>query len=186
MSDAAKRRADYRDVLAAPRHVVVEVVDGELYTSPRPAALHANAASNLEGELYGPFRRGRGGPGGWILLVEPELHFEGDIVVPDLAGWRRERMPELADVAFFELAPDWVCEVLSPSTAKVDRQAKLPLYARQGVPHLWLINASEQSLTLFRLGGDGYILIASFVGDERCRPEPFDAVELELGALWAR
>src|ERR1700690_2368947 len=117
----AKRPATYDDLFNVPAHLVAEIVDGELIPSPRPAARHATAASALGEELGPPFKRGRGGPGGWVILDEPELHIVGQIMVPDLAGWRRERMPEIPDVAFFELAPDWVCEVLSPSTAALDR-----------------------------------------------------------------
>src|ERR1700690_1278142 len=139
MGDPAKRRATYEDLLAVPDRRVAEIIDGVLVTMPRPAALHAWASSSLGGELHGPFMRGRGGPGGWILLDEPELHLHGDVLVPDLAGWRRERMPELPDAPAFELAPDWVCEVLSPSTAATDRAQKMPIYAREGVGHAWLV-----------------------------------------------
>jgi Uma2 family endonuclease len=113
---------------------------------PRPASLHARAASSLGGELYGPFDRGRGGPGGWIILDEPELHLHGDMLVPDLAGWRRERMPELPDASAFELAPDWVFEVLSPSTAATDRAEKMPIYAREQVGQLWLVDPIAKTL----------------------------------------
>src|SRR5258708_1593356 len=129
MADPAFKRATYADVLAAPRNVVAEVIHGVLHTNPRPASPHAAATTALAGELWSPFKRGSGGPGGWILLVEPELHLGDHVMVPDLAGWRRERMPAVRDVAYFTLAPDWVCEVLSKGTAKVDRSEKLPLYA---------------------------------------------------------
>src|ERR1700729_1449695 len=131
MGAPAKRRATYQDLLDVPEHLVAEIIDGALITQPRPASRHARAASRLGAELDGPFARGKGGPGGWILLDEPELHLHGDIVVPDLAGWRRERMPELPDAAAFELAPDWICEVLSPGAAARDRTEKMPLYARE-------------------------------------------------------
>jgi len=117
MADPARRRATYEELLAVPGHLVAEIVNGELVTSPRPAPRQARAASSLGGELHGPFDRGRNGPGGWIILDEPELHLHGDVLGPDLAGWRRERMPELPEAAAFELAPDWACEVLSPATA---------------------------------------------------------------------
>ena len=130
MADAARRRATYADLLGVAEHLVAEIIDGELVTSPRPASPHALAASSLGGELYGPFNRGKNGPSGWVSLHEPELHLQNDVLVPDLAGWRRERMPELPDTAAFELAPDWVCEVLSPSTAARDRADKVPIYLR--------------------------------------------------------
>ena len=138
------RRATYQDVLDAPAHLVAEIINGTLHTHPRPASRHALATSNLGDELVSPFGKGRGGPGGWWIIDEPELHFDEEIVVPDLAGWRRERMPEYPDTAYFTLAPDWVCEALSASTRKVDLHEKRPIYALAGVPgpdgpnvHIW-------------------------------------------------
>lgn len=183
-AEPAKRRASYQDVLDAPEHLVVEVLDGELYTHPRPAAPHAEAASVLGMDLGGPFHRGRGGPGGWVILDEPELHLGHDILVPDLAGWRRERLPEVPAEPFFTLAPDWTCEVLSPSTALVDRRQKRPIYARESVTHLWLVDPDAQTIEVFRLDGESYRLIATHGAEEVARLEPFDAIELELGALW--
>jgi Uma2 family endonuclease len=166
--------------------MVAELIGGSLITHPRPAAPHARAATILGSELTGPFDRGKGGPGGWILLDEPELHLHGDVLVPHLAGWRRERMPALPmDAAAFELAPDWVCEVLSVSTAAVDRAEKMPIYAREHVPHVWLVDPIPRTLEVYRLDGATYRTIATFYDDARVRPEPFDAVELELGALWS-
>lgn len=130
-------------------------------------------------------QRGRGGPGGWWILDEPELHLHGDVLVPDLAGWRRERMPEQPKTAYYELSPDWVCEVLSPSTARVDRVLKVPSYARERVAHVWLVNPADQTFEVLRLDGESYRLIATHGGSASVRPEPFAAVELELGALWA-
>ena len=138
-----RRRATYQDVLAAPEHMIAQVIDGELVLMPRPSGPHAVAASLLAGELIPPFSRGKGGPGGWILLFEPELHLGEDILVPDLAGWRRERMPAVGDSAYFTLAPDWVCEVLSPRTSKLDRARKLPVYAREQVGHVWLVDPRD-------------------------------------------
>jgi Uma2 family endonuclease len=134
----------------------------------------------------GKFAAESGRPGGWILLDEPELHFHGDILAPDLAGWRRERMPELPDAAAFELAPDWVCEVLSPSTSALDRADKLPIYAREGVRHAWLVDPIARTLEVLRLEGANWLLVGTWSGDVDVRAEPFDAIELELGVLWAR
>jgi Uma2 family endonuclease len=182
----APKKATYDDVLAAPDHVVAEVVEAVLYTSPRPALRHAAAASVLGEELGPPFRRGRGGPGGWVILYEPELHVgaEPDIVVPDLGGWRRERMPEVPDTAFVTLAPDWVCEVLSPSTAALDRTKKMPVYARERVRHLWLVDPKARTLEVFRLEGASYLVSGAWDGAARVRAEPFDAIELDLALLW--
>lgn len=179
-----RRIATYDDVLAAPDHVVAELVGGVLHTSPRPRLVHAGVASVLGEELGPPFRRGRGGPGGWLILDEPELHLGADILVPDLAGWRRERMPELPDQAFVSLAPDWACEVLSPSTAVFDRRDKLPVYAREAVTHVWLIDPAARLLEVLRLDGATYRIVAAFAGDESVRAEPFDAIEPALAALW--
>lgn len=183
---AAKRSATYEDLLKVPEHLVAEILDGELITSPRPAARHAAAASALGAELGPPFARGRGGPGGWVILDEPELHIVGQILVPDLAGWRRERMPEIPDVVYFELSPDWACEVLSPSTAALDRTRKLRHYAHAGVGHAWLVDPTAQTLEVYRRQGEDWLLTYSAAGDVKVRAEPFDPVEIDLGSLWAR
>ncbi|HVG61937.1 MAG TPA: Uma2 family endonuclease [Hyalangium sp.] len=179
-----QKPADLQDLAQLPEHLVGEIIDGELYTSPRPAARHAKVASVLGMDLGNPFQRGRGGPGGWWIVDEPELHFGKDVLVPDLAGWRRERMPQIPDVASFTLAPDWICEVLSPSTAKLDLVRKLPRYARAAVEYAWVIDPVNQTLEVFHQERERWVLVAAFVGDDRVRAEPFDAVELELGALW--
>lgn len=178
--------ATYADVLAAPEGVVAELIEGALYTHPRPRTAHARSASVLGGELHGPFDRGRGGPGGWILLDEPELHLGPHVLVPDLAGWRRERLPELPHAPALTTVPDWICEVLSPSTIAVDRTVKLPLYARQGVAWVWLVDSDARTLEVLQLDGRTWRLIGTFADDARVRAEPFAAVELELGALWSR
>lgn len=180
-----QKPADLQDLAQLPEHLVGEIIDGELYTSPRPAARHAKVASVLGMDLGNPFQRGRGGPGGWWIVDEPELHFGKDVLVPDLAGWRRERMPQVPDVASFTLAPDWICEVLSPSTAKLDLVRKLPRYARAAVEYAWVIDPfNNQTLEVFHQEHERWVLVTAFVGDDRVRAEPFDAVELELGALW--
>lgn len=187
MVQSAQRFASYEDLLALPENVVGEIVNGELHVSPRPSPRHAVAASALGEELGPPFKRGRGGPGGWLLLDEPELHLRADVVVPDLAGWRRERMPEMpVDLPYFVLAPDWICEVLSPSTAAFDRGRKLAVYAREQVRHVWLVEPVSQTLEVLRLDGDTYRIVQVASGEAVVRAEPFDAIELELRVLWAR
>ena len=178
------RRATYQDVLDAPAHQVAEIVDGTLYTHPRPAMPHALASSHLGDELTGPFGKGRGGPGGWWIIDEPELHFDDDIVVPDLAGWRRERMPEYPQAAYVTLAPDWVCEVLSESTRRYDLHEKRPIYAREGVAHLWLVDPTDRTLEAFELHDGQWLLIASAQADEPVSIRPFDAITFSLGDLW--
>ncbi len=186
MSDAAERRAGYEDLRRLPEHLVGEIVGGELHTHPRPAPRHAHVYSALGGSLWSPFHDGSGGPGGWWILDEPELHLGGDVLVPDLAGWRRARMPALPDAPWFELAPDWVCEILSPSTAALDRGTKLPIYARQGVAHAWLIDPDARTLEVFERTADGHWLLLTVLRDEQgVRQPPFDAIEFPLDRLWA-
>ncbi len=179
------RPATYADLEAVPSHLVAEIIDSTLYTSPRPSPKHAFAASRLGGRLDGPFGLGEGGPGGWIILDEPELHLDADVIVPDLAGWRIERMPELPDTAYFTVVPDWICEVLSPSTEAIDRIKKMRIYAREQVRHVWLLDPIGRTLEVFKLGDDGrWVVIGLHEEAEKVRAEPFDALELDLALLW--
>lgn len=185
--EPARRHATYDDVLALPEHLVGEIVDGELYASPRPASPHALAASGIGSDVFGRFNRppnGPDAPGGWWILDEPELHLGPDVMVPDVAGWRRERMPAIPNVAYFELAPDWVCEVVSPKTAILDRRRKMPIYAREGVSHLWIVDPILKTLEVYRLENGRWIVASTHGGDEQIRAEPFDAVELDLTRWW--
>jgi Uma2 family endonuclease len=177
-------KATYEDLLEVPDTKVAEIVDGELYVSPRPAAPHALAASVLGADLLGAFHQGRGGPGGWWIVHEPELHFGEDVLVPDLAGWRRERLPEFPKKAFFTLEPDWVCEVLSPSTERLDRARKLRVYAREGIAHTWFVNPMARTFEVYRRAEDRWLLLATFADDALVRAEPFEAIELDLLPLW--
>jgi len=185
MADPAKRRATYEDVLGAPEHMVAEIIDGELLLQPRPSKPHALTATILVEELGPPFRRGRGGPGGWILVSEPELHLGADVIVPDLAGWRRARMPVVTnDEPFFSLAPDWACEVLSPSTSRTDRAKKLPIYARERIAHVWLVDPLLRTLEVLRLAEGRWSILGVYEEAAKVRAEPFDAIELDLALLW--
>jgi Uma2 family endonuclease len=186
MVNPVQRRATYADLLDVPDNRIGELIDGELITQPRPASPHARAASRLGADLGGPFDRAKGGPGGWIILYEPELHLHGDALVPDLGGWRRERMPELPHVAAFELAPDWVCEVLSPSTQSHDRVKKMRVYAREGVRHVWLVDPLAQTLEVYVAADGAWLRSQIAQGAEKIRAEPFAELELELAALWER
>ncbi len=190
MSQVARRRATYEDVLAAPEHHVAQVIDGELHVHPRPAHRHTRSASALGAKLLGLFDEGPRGEGGdWIILHEPELHLASDIVVPDLAGWRVERFPggDESDEPFFTVAPDWVCEILSTSTARVDRIKKVPVYAREGVGFVWLVDPRDRTIEVLRLREAGYQLVGSWGGDEGpFTLEPFDAVPLPASAFWGR
>jgi Uma2 family endonuclease len=181
-----KKPATYEDIKALPVGWVGEIIEEELVASPRPAMGHARVAAVLGTELGGPFDLGRGGPGGWWLFVEPEVHLGRDVLVPDLAGWRRERLPRppAPTEPFMTVAPDWLCEVLSPSTLAVDRKRKLPLYYREGVGHVWLVDPLARTLEVLRHEPGGWLLVATFGGDESVRAEPFEAVELGLESLW--
>jgi Uma2 family endonuclease len=172
--------------LNAPEHKVAEIVDGVLYLSPRPAIPHQGATGTLFYLLEGPLEFGIGGPGGWRFFVEPELHFGEDILVPDIAGWRTSRMPEQPDTPAITLAPDWLCETLSPSTAKLDRTKKLGVYARERVPHVWFVNPKPRTLEVLRLHGASLVTRATYHARERICIEPFDAVEINLAYLWGQ
>lgn len=184
VNQPAKRAASYADVLAAPDHLIAEVIDGELHLNPRPGVAHTAAASALGEELGPPFKRGRGGPGGWLIFDESELHLGADIVVPDLAAWRVERMGDMHDAPYLTLPPDWVCEVLSPRTAKYDRTDKLRIYAREQVRWAWLVEPLLRTLEALRWESDKWTLLGCWRDEARVRAEPFEAIELELGALW--
>jgi len=181
---STKRPATYEDLLAVPEHLVAEIIDGELVTSPRPAPRHADAGSGLGAEVRLAFDRGRGGPGGWRIIAEPELHLGGDVLVPDIAGWRRARLPHLPGVAYFPLAPDWVCEVLSASTAALDRGKKLRIYARESVHHVWLVDPLAQCVEVLRRDGAEWLLIGVVHGQGSLRAEPFEAIDIDLTSLW--
>jgi len=188
VANPAERPASYEDLLDLPENLVGEIIHGVLHTHPRPAPKHVRAYSALGGQLGNPYDWGTSGPGGWWILDEPELHLGPEILVPDLAGWRRERMPELPETPWFELAPDWICEILSPSTARLDRAVKMPLYARQQVGYLWLVDPDLQTLEIYTLdqahGDPAWLLMTVLEGDALVRQPPFDAVEFPLATLW--
>ena len=181
-----KKPATYADLEALPEHVVGEIVAGELYASPRPTMRDGVVSFRLGGELMGPFERGRGGPGGWMLMRKPEVHVGDDVLVPDVTGWWLDRLPYVPDTAAISLAPDWVCEVLSPSTQELDREAKMPVYAREGVRHVWLMDPRTRTLEVFVLRDGRYVALLTHVGTDPVRAEPFDAVELDLAFIWGR
>ena len=178
------RRATYEDLKKVPDIMVAEIVDGELHVSPRPALPHANAASALGALLGLPFHFGRGGPGGWIILFEPELHFGRNVLVPDLAGWRRSRLPHVPDAPYLALAPDWVCEVSSPSTAMLDRAKKLQIYARAKVGHAWIIDPSAHLVEVLQREAGRWLIAAAYAGAKVVRADPFAEIPLDLGLLW--
>jgi Uma2 family endonuclease len=180
----APRPATYADIEGLPEHQLGEIVAGEMHVSPRPGPRHAAATTRLAQLVGDPFDRRVGGPGGWWILFEPELHLGRDVVVPDLAGWRRERMPSLPESAWFEQVPDWVCEVVSPSTERLDRGHKLGVYAREGVAWVWLVNPLSRTLEVLRLEAGRYLILAVHEGDAEVAAPPFEAAPLALGSLW--
>lgn len=183
----ALQKTLYEWLEALPEGLTGEILDGQLHTQPRPAGPHALVESNLLIEVGNPFGKGRGGPGGWWILVEPEIHFVRDIevVVPDLAAWRRVRMPSIPSGHRFEVVPDWVCEVLSPATASKDREIKLPLYARYGVAFAWLVDPLRRTLEAYGLEGGQWRCLAQAADEAVLNVPPFEAMRLELAGLWS-
>jgi len=177
--------ATWTDLADLPDDVIGEIVAGQIVVTPRPGVPHARSASRLGIVLGGPFDLGAGGPGGWILLDEPHVRFGDDIRVPDLAGWRKERWVDPPRTGPLRIVPDWVCEVLSPSTEGDDRTEKMDTYRRAQVPHVWLLGPIARSLEVYRLEPQGWRLAATAAGDQRVRAEPFDAIELDLSLLWS-
>jgi Uma2 family endonuclease len=185
MSARIREHATYQDLLKVPENMVAELIDGELFASPRPRIRHADAEAELLTVIRSAFGRRPTGSGGWQILIEPELHFGHDVLVPDIAGWRTERVGrEIPDVAAMKLAPDWICEILSPSTARLDRAKKLPIYAREAVGHAWLVDVNEQYLEVKRLENGKWTDIAIFTADETVRAEPFEAIEIDITYVW--
>ena len=178
-----KKGATYDDLCDVPEHFVAEMFDGDLYAFPRPALPHANATGSLFADIHGSFHRKD--PEGWVILFEPELHFGRDVLVPDIAGWRRARLPNVPPDAYLTLAPDWICEVLSARTEKIDRGKKLRIYAREGVPHAWLLDPRRRTLEAMSLEGDRWTLLGTYESDVRVRAAPFESMELESGELWS-
>jgi Uma2 family endonuclease len=184
MTELALRHATYEDLLKVPENLVAELIDGELFTSPRPGSRCARAKTILAARLINFFDSDDRGPGSWWIVAEPELHLGRQVLVPDIAGWRRERMTVYPDSAYFDAAPDWVCEVLSPSTARVDRVKKRLLYAEHGVQHVWFVDPIAELIEVYRLDSGRWVLAGNYGGDDVVRIEPFEAFELPLSTLW--
>lgn len=182
----AARLSLYEQLAALPENLTGEILNGQLHAQPRPAPRHARAASRLDRTIGRGYDDGDGGPGGWWILPEPEVHLlpEREVLVPDLAGWRRERMPELPRTDFFETVPDWVCEILSPSTASKDRQIKMPIYARYGVAFAWLVDPKSQTLEAYELRGDAWAKIGLYSGSAGVSVVPFEEIRIDLSTLW--
>jgi Uma2 family endonuclease len=184
MRDTAEKVVTYEDLYSIPENSIGEIIDGELLVTPRPSPRHMNVVTALSEEIGPPYRRGRGGPGGWIFLSETEIRLGEDIVVPDLAGWRKERFPKELEYNWIAVPPDWICEVLSPGTFRHDKVKKMPLYALHGVGHIWLIDPNAMTMDAFRLESSRWSLLASFCENDKVRVEPFQEIEISLGDLW--
>jgi Uma2 family endonuclease len=186
----ARRPATYQDVIDAPANTIAEVIDGQLHLQPRPARPHEGSYAAIYGNLWGAYdmRSGGGGPRGWVIRPEPELHLHDDIVVPDLAGWRAERYDwDHEDDAFHTLVADWCCEIVSPSSIRHDRVTKANVYAREGVAFFWVVHPTEKWIEAFeRLPSSDWKLLGVFEGDEPARIAPFDAIELPMASIWGR
>lgn len=184
------KAATYADIEALPPNLVGEIVFGVLHTHARPSPRHGVAAGELQLEIGNPFGRGRGGPGGWIFIVEPELHLGPHVVVPDIAGWRRERLMPFPDTAYIETPPDWLAEVLSPSTQAVDRTDKLAVYAEFGVKHCWYVDPIARTLEVLELTGEAgsakWLLAATFKDADPVTAPPFEVHTFSLDVLWVR
>lgn len=185
MNQPALKMATYQDLLDLPENLIGEILNGRLIAQPRPAPRHSWAQSNVGSEIVGPFGHGKGGPGGWWILIEPELHLGHNIFVPDLAGWRRERLPKLPETPWFESEPDWVCEILSPSTARDDRAVKMPLYAQAGVAFLWLVDPILRTLETYQNQQGRWLLLETLSQADKVAQPPFEAVTWDLSVLWA-
>jgi Uma2 family endonuclease len=184
MAEPAKRRATYADLEAVPSHLVAEILDGELLAHPRPTARHVKAANVLSFELTGPFERGVGGPGGWIFMIEPELHLGMDVVVPDICGWRLDRWPGYPERGHISTSPDWVCEILSPSTEHIDRGVKRHVYSSAGISHFWLLDPRIPVLEVFTLAATQWVFTATFSKTDEVSAPPFETIAFSLAALW--
>jgi len=182
---AAKRPAATRaDLERLPANVLGEIIDGVLYTFPRPRPPHARAIGKIVADLDAPYDRARSGPGGWWILPEPGVELaDSPEVVPDVAGWRRERMPDLPTGAI-TLAPDWACEILSPSTRQHDHRIKRPFYARVGVQYLWFVDLDAQTLSVSRLERGRWVELGVWGDNDRVHAEPFGDVEIALADWW--
>ncbi len=184
MTSPAFALPSYEDILALPDNMVGEIINGRLEVQPRPSPKHALTSSALGVEIGTLFHGGEGGTDGWWILDEPELHLDGHILVPDLAGWRKQRMPKLPDTAWFEIVPDWICEVLSPATAKTDRSEKMPIYASLTVQYLWLIDPILQTLETYQLQDGHWLLQDSLKDEDQVCSLPFSKHTFPLSNLW--
>lgn len=177
----------YEQLEVLPEGLAGEIIDGEIHTIPRPTGKHGESTSVLGMDIGSAYHRGRGGPGGWWILDEPEVHFilDSEVCIPDLAGWQRERMPNIPDGHKFTIFPDWICEVFSPATKSKDREIKMPLYARHGVQYIWLVDPVAKSLEAYKLNNSQWQMLGIYRDDDKVCVEPFNAISINLIDLWS-
>jgi Uma2 family endonuclease len=187
MAEPARKKAVYEDLHAIPENATGEIIDGELIVTPKPSRKHVYTATALGAELTPPYQFARGGgPGGWIILIEPEIKLGDDILVPDLAAWKKQRFPLHEEPKWISVVPDWVCEILSPNSLRTDKIKKMPLYARCGVPFLWLIDPTAKTLDIFRAESGNWLVAGTYAEDDTIRAEPFQEIEIALTDLWLK
>jgi Uma2 family endonuclease len=184
MTKPVRTLATYADLEKVPPHLVAEIIHGVLETHPRPVGRHGVAQGALQGEIYNPYQRGRGGPGGWLFIPEPQLHLGAHVLVPDVAGWKRERLPDVPKTPGITTAPDWVCEVLSPATAKRDRGAKQAIYAEFGISYFWVVDPANRLIDAYQLVAGKWMLLGSVGGDDEVSLPPFEAARFTLDLLF--
>jgi len=185
MSESARKRPAYKDLYKIPENMTGEIINGELVVTPRPSRKHGYSTTALGAAVVPSYQFGRGGGlGGWVIIIEPEIGFGENIMVPDIAGWKEDRYPEEEPHNWISVVPDWICEVLSPNTLRVDKVRKMPIYARHGVPYFWLIDPAAETLDVFRLASGQWTLLGTYVEDDKVRAEPFGEIEINLSDLW--
>jgi Uma2 family endonuclease len=185
MSEPARKRMTYEDLYSIPENMTGQIINGELVVTPRPSRKHGYSTTALGAAVAAPYQLGQGGgPGGWVIIIEPEIGLGENIMVPDLAGWKEERYPEEEPHNWISVVPDWICEVLSPSTIRVDKVRKMPIYAQHGVPYFWLIDPAAKTLDVFRLASAQWLLLGTYVEDDKVQAEPFSEIEINLSDLW--
>ncbi len=188
MIESVKSNADYADLYSIPENMIGEIIDGELYAMPRPSPRHCNTASSL-GIIIGYYYKigMNGGIGGWWILDKPGIHFSDlkeDIMVPDISGWKKEKMPELPAETYFSVTPDWICEILSPATAAHDRKKKLPKYAKFGVSYFWIVDPANRTVEILKLKNGEYSVSAVYCEDDKMKAEPFTEILIDLKNIW--
>ncbi len=181
--EAAKTLLTYKDLLGLAEDVRAEILGGAMAMSPSALPRHSLAQRVLGSVIGGPFHdeHDAGGPGGWWIFPEVDVQLGvHDIVRPDLAGWRRERLQDPWDARPIRVVPDWICEIISPSNGSHDRVTKRALYARYGVSFYWLVDPHQCVLEALQLCDGKWLELGAWDASDAAGIQPFDAVTLEL------